>query len=217
MGAIKGSATFLRFLVEGPRNDDSVLEESIEARRFLPLSADADALEQAGWVPSEAPFEDDVPVTRDMFAFGDLILISYREDKYSIPRQHLNKALRERLQKIVETEDDGDKKVKSKAFRKAVEAAVLIELKRKTLPRSKVVEVVWDTKKNEARVFAKGAVAKERVAALFERTFGVRMHLATFSNRALSPLSTPLAERELNLLEQMKCSSFIFTDIAEEA
>lgn len=203
MGALKGSASYLRFLVEGEvaKNPGKVYEESVEARRFLPLHADAESLEQAGWVPMESPYADDLPITRDLFLFGDLVAITYREDKYVIPRAMLAKRLDERLKKIAEEEDDGEKKVKSRSFKKAVEAAVLVELKRQTFPRSKLVDVVWDVRRSEVRVFGRGAVAKERCIALFERTFGVRASLAAYAARAFA---IDMPERAKGVLEQLK-------------
>jgi hypothetical protein len=203
VGALKGSASYLRFLIEGeaPKNPGKVYEEAIEARRFLPLHADAETLEQAGWVPTESPFADDVPITRDLFLFGELVAITYREDKYVVPRAILAKRTAERLAKVEAEEDDGAKKVKSRSFRRAVEAAVLVELKRQTYPRNKLVDVIWDLRRGEARVFGRGAVAKERCIALFERTFGVRAVLGAYAARAFS---IDMPDRAKSVLEQLK-------------
>ncbi len=203
MGAMKGSASYLRFLVEGAvvKNFAKVYEEAIEARRFIPLHADAESIEQAGWVPMETPYADELPITRDAFAFGELVVVTYREDKYVIPRAVLMKKLDERLAKVAAEEEDGAKKARSRSFKKAVEAAVLVELKRQTYPRSKLVDVVWDTRKNEVRIFGRGSMAKERCVALFERTFGVRLEMAAYAARAFS---LDVGDRAKSVLEQLK-------------
>lgn len=203
MGAMKGSASYLRFLVEGDaaKNAGKVYEEAVEARRFLPLHADAESLEQAGWVAMESPYDDELPITRDLFLFGELVAITYREDKYVVPRAVLAKKTAERLAKVEAEEDDGAKKVKSRSFRKAVEAAVLVEMKRQTYPKTKLVDVIWDVRRKELRVFGRGAVAKERCIALFERTFGVRASLAAYAARAFT---VDMPDRAKSVLEGLK-------------
>src|SRR5262249_18322641 len=157
----------------------------IGSRRFMPLKPSGDTMESAGWVPLEAPFDDDVDVTRESFLFGDIIAVTYREDAYRIPRPLLQPETKKRIDKI-RTDQKADPKTIGRAFVKAVEAAVLVELKAQTIPRSKLVDVIWDTPTKELRVFGRGTIATERVASLVERTFQVRVELATYAARAFT-------------------------------
>jgi hypothetical protein len=201
MGALRGSLSYLRFFVDGDVADHagSAYEKALEARRFLPLRPTGETLESAGWVPLEAPFHDDAPLSRDVFLFGELIAVTYREDKYAIPRPLLQRETKKRIDKIVKDEHK-DPDTISRAFIKAVEGAVLSELKAQTIPRSKLVDVIWDTTRREARVFGRGTIATERVSSLFERTFRVRVELGAYPARAFG---LDLGSRAQGVLEKL--------------
>ncbi len=214
MGALNGSLSYIRFLVDGdlPKNPGATLEKSIESRRFSPLSPSQESSESAGWVATEAPFDDGRPLTRDLFLFGDLVVITYREDKWAVPRPLLKRETAKRIQKIIDEEKKDPDSI-GKAFIKAVEAAVLVELKQKTLPRSKLIDVVWDTKRREARVFGRGTVVTERVASLFERTFGARVDVGVYAARAWS---LDLGSRAQGVLERLS-PGWLFPDAFQKA
>lgn len=209
MGALRGSLSYLRFIVEGDvaKNAGTTYEKAIESRRFVPLRPTADTMESAGWVPMEAPFDDDMPLSRDAFLFGELIAVAYREDKFSIPKALLQRETKKRIDKIVreEKKDPGDI---SRAFVKAVEAAVLVELKGQTIPRSKIVDVIWDLTRKELRVFGRGTIATERIASLFERTFQVRVELASYPARAFT---FDIGSRAQSVLERLS-PGWLFPD-----
>lgn len=211
MGALAGSLGYLRFLVDGEaaNNPGATYERAIEARRFLPLSPAAEPLESAGWAPLEAPYDDELAITRDLFLFGDLIAVSYREDRYAIPRPLLKRETRRRLDKIVR-EEGKDARSLGRAFIKAVEAAVLAEMKAKTLPHTRLCDVVWDTSKREMRVFGRGTLATERVASLIERTFQVRVELGSYAARAFT---LDLGSRAGGVLERL-APGWLFPDAA---
>lgn len=201
MGALKGSLSYLRFLVEGDAapNAGTAYEKSLQSRRFLPLSPTAETMESAGWVPLEAPYDDELKITRDLFLFGDLIAVAYREDKFAIPKPLLQRETKKRIEKIIK-EEKKDPEELSRAFIKAVEASVLVELKAQTIPRSKLVDVIWDLPRKEVRVFGRGTIVTERLASLFERTFQVRAELASYPARAFS---LDLGSRNMGILERL--------------
>jgi hypothetical protein len=209
MGALNGALSYLRFLVDGEpaKNPGTTYERAIEARRFMPLAPSGDVMESAGWVPLEAPFDDELAITRDLFLFGDLVCVTYREDKYAIPRALLQRETQKRLDKIAKDEKKSREEM-SRAFIKAVEGAVLQELKSRTIPRSKLVDVVWDMSKKEARVFGRGTIATERVSSLIERTFQVRVDVGTYAARAFG---LDIGSRNLSVLERLS-PGWLFPD-----
>ena len=77
MGALNGSLSYLRFLVDGDLADNpgAAYEKSLQSRRFVPLLASQESADSAGWVATEAPFDDERKLTRDRFLFGDLIAV----------------------------------------------------------------------------------------------------------------------------------------------
>lgn len=209
MGAFGGSLSYMRFLVDGeaPKSPGAAFEKSIGSRRFVPLTPSQETGESAGWVAAEAPFDDELAITRDLFLFGDLVVLAYREDKWAIPRPVLKREVQKRIQKIIEEEKKSPDDI-SKAFVKAVEQGVLAELKAKTLPRSKIVDVVWDIGRGEARVFARGTVATERIASLFERTFQVKVDPGPWAARAFR---LDLGSRAMSVLERLS-PGWLFPD-----
>ncbi len=211
MGALHGSLGYLRFAVTGEvaNNPGTSYERSISSRRFLPLSPSGEPLESAGWAPLEAPFDDERAVTRDLFLFGELIAVCYREDRYAIPRALIKRETRRRLDTIVR-EEGKDPRSFGRAFVKAVEGAALAELKTKTIPRTRLCDVVWDTKRGELRVFGRGALATERVASLVERTFQVRVELASYPARAFG---LDLGSRAGGVLDRL-APGWLFPDLA---
>lgn len=213
MGALKGSLSYLRFLVDGDvaKNAGTTYEKAIEARRFMPLSPTAETNESAGWVPMEAPFDDEMPIGRDSFLFGDLIAVAYREDKYAIPKALLQRHTRRAIEEIVKKEKRDPDSI-TRAFIKAVEMRVLIELKAQSIPRSKLVDVIWDIPRREIRVFARGTVATERLSSLFERTFQVRVELGSYPARAFA---LDIGSRAQGVLEKLS-PGWLFPDAMKQ-
>lgn len=206
MGALRGSSTYLRFFVDGdpPDGMGDLYEQAIEARRFAPLAPDSPDDTSAGWVPIDAPFEDDIPITRDRFWLGEHIALAYREDKIVVPRSVLSHHVKKRCDAL---EAEGEKLTKPQ--RKSVELAVLAELRQRLLPRARTLDLIWDPGRREVRVFGRGPMATERCAALFERTFSLRMTYAHYATRAFA---MDLSMRARAVLEQLS-PEHLFDDL----
>jgi DNA recombination-dependent growth factor C len=201
MGALQGSLTFGRYFVEGdlPRDIATTFERALEARRFLPASPAAEPPESVGWVAMEAPFDDDRAITRELFMFGNRVALCYREDKYVVPRAMVRRALQKKLQDIEQAEGKSREDM-PRAFIKAVERAVADELRQKSLPKSSLVDVIWELDRGEARVFGRGKMVSERLSALFERTFTMRLVPAVPVARAFR---LDLSQRARGVLERL--------------
>jgi DNA recombination-dependent growth factor C len=196
MGALRGNASYMRFSVLGdpPRDFAMIYEQGVEARRFLPLSAEGDEMESAGWASIVEPYDEDLPLTRHDFVFDNRIALCFREDKFTFPAAYVRAQVAKKARVLEEKED---RPLKARDY-KLLKEAVQGELRRKTLPRTKVVEMVWDLDRGEVRVFGSGKVVTERFAALFERTFGAQLEMANFAQRAYA---VDLAARSRDLLE----------------
>lgn len=169
MSILKGTINLTRFSVDGDVESNlETMIDSIGKRRFVPLSPTSDAVSSAGWVAFEAPFDDERVIDSPAFLFGERVVLGYREDKWAIDRALLKRETAKRVAQIIADEHKDPDEI-GKAFVKAVEQAVLIELKAKSRPRTKIVQIEWLQK--QLRVFARGTIATERIAALFERTF----------------------------------------------
>ena len=203
MGALSGSASYLRFVAQGdpPKNFPTKFEQAIEARRFLPLDPNQEEIEASGWVPLEAPLDDERPVTRDLFHFGDLVAIGFREDKLAVPRAIVKHRVGQRLEKIEAERAAAGEEPAPKSLKKELEKAVVAELKRQILPRSRVVDVVWNLANREVRMFARGPIATERCAVLFERTFELPLSQRTYAQHAFD---LDLSTRARSVLEGLR-------------
>lgn len=197
LGAIGGTASYLRFSVEGeppPRAAD-VFEQAIEARRFSPLNANSGENESIGWVPIEDPYDDELPITRDRFYFSDLVALAYREDGWSLPRPIIKQHVKRKVEAILAK---GEKV--GRPLKKTIELAVIAELRARSIPRPRVVDVVWDTSRHQVRIFGRGPMAAERCVALIERTFAVRLGSPHWASQAFD---LDLSMRARDVLEKL--------------
>lgn len=185
MGVISGGMGYLRFKVTAGDDAKSQFTRTINTRKFTPLSPGAEQNESAGWVALEAPFDDGDDIRREQYEFGDRIIIVYRHDQWVISKPRLKRETRLRIAKICQEEGKPVDEV-GKAFIKAVERAVMIDMRRQSTPRTKLIECVWTPSRGEMRAFGRGNVVCEQVVSLFERTFGVRCELAVHSARAIA-------------------------------
>ncbi len=199
MGVLGGSISYIRYFVDGavPNNMTEVFERALEIRRFVPLHPEGDDTQTQGWVPVQRPFSDDEPITNAHFLFGERILLGYREDALSLPKP----MIRDKLAKRVEDHKAKNGVEPGAQLRQQMQLTIITELRRRVLPKSKVVDVLWDTSRNELRFFARGKGVTERFIELFEQTFEVRLRQKTHAELALS---ADLPMRAKSMLEQLK-------------
>ena len=183
MGILSGSLTYLRFRVEGtaPPNFTEIFEEALGVRRFIPLHPEGEDNESFGFVPLQKPYADDEPILNDQFLFGDCIALGYREDSISFPKA----MMRDLVQKRLSERQEKNQSDRGAVAKQAVQAAIMSEMRRRILPKSKVVDCFWDLSRNEVRLFARGKGISERFVALFEQTFQVKLRLKTFADAAI--------------------------------
>lgn len=197
MGALSKAATYTRFFTEGevPDNMAGKFERAIEARRFVPISGRGEDLMSAGWVALESPFDDELAITRDLFVFGELVALGYREDKIAVPKPLFMHLVVKRLRELEQAGETIDRQV-----RQAVQLSVMAELRRRVLPKPRIVDVVWDTTRGELRCFGSGTIVADRIVALFERTFSVTVRPSDYATRAFR---LDLSSRARSVLETL--------------
>lgn len=182
--------SYLRFSVSGttPGNLIETFERALSIRRFVPLNPAGKDIESSGWVPAQKPYLDDEPILNHHFLFGERVILGYREDKISLPKAMLRDLIEQGLQEFPESN------------RQVIESAVMSELRQRVLPKSKVVEVVWDLSCSELRLFARGQALVERFEKLFEQTFQFKLKQLTYPEIALS---LQLSLRDKGILENL--------------
>ena len=85
----------------------------------------------------------------------------------------------------------------------AFEAGIRGELRRRLLPGTRLVDVVWDMASQEVRIFTRSKGPLERLQVLFERTFNARLLHATYGQRAFKK---DLNLRSMGMLENLEPS-----------
>jgi hypothetical protein len=198
MGALNGTATYLRASIaeDPPTQFPSIYEKAIEARRFLPLSPADSHMESSGWTILEDPYNEELPITREFFLFGDVIALTFRMDKLVFPRPLVKHLCRKR---ILELEAQGEKITRH--LRKTVEASIISELKFRILPRTRLVEILWDLSRREVRVFGRGNIVSQHVQDLFQNTFSLELQFSDYGSRAYG---LDLAQRARGVLEGLR-------------
>jgi recombination associated protein RdgC len=201
MGILKGVLTYQRFFLEGdiPQNAARIFEEAVESRRFMPLTDEGETMMASGWVPTHAPLADDLQIMHHDFIFDDRLVITYREDELRFPKDYIRARLAERAQAF--EEETGEKP--TKAMLEAFEAGIRGELRRRLLPGTRLVDVVWDMASQEVRIFTRSKGPLERLQVLFERTFNARLLHATYGQRAFKK---DLNLRSMGMLENLEPS-----------
>ncbi len=182
--------TYLRFAVVGtlPNNLIENFERALSVRRFVPLHPEGKDSETAGWVSVQNPYLDDDRILNDQFLFQERVVLGYREDKISYPKALLRDLVELRLKEFPDKN------------RQVVESAVISELRQRILPKSKIVEVLWDLSRSELRLFARGQGLVERFEKLFEQTFQMRIKQLSYPEIALA---SQVSLRSQGLLENL--------------
>lgn len=165
---LKGSVSYTLFsTVESELNSSQVVD-NIKERRFVPLKPDYDM--SAGWTVFNREMDTRAFNLEDV-VLGDSVVLSYRQDNYNVPKS----LVRSEAKKTLEAK--GGDESSTKMLRIQMNES-LVELRKRSLPRSKITKVVWDRQANQVRIFGNGAQL-ERIVTLFERTFGVALKQQT--------------------------------------
>lgn len=198
MGVLKGSFNFLQFRVDGeiPSNWVSKFEPSITLRRFSPLRPMGDDTESCGFVSPKSPFNDDQTLDAAEYIYSDQLYLAYREDTIKIPQALVKDLVAARV-KEQETKTGHYVGSKTKSM---IHAAIIAELRARILPKSTVVEFVYDVPAGTLRFFGRGKAVLERFVALFQQTFELRLVQLGFEERAVSASLPYSLESNLSLL-----------------
>lgn len=173
MGALKGSITYVRFFVNEPLADADRQKAMarIRTRAFKPLEPEDEDEVSVGWVPTEAPFDEEPSFgVHNVFPGDDkYLIISLRMDRWQFPvtlirsklavaeKAYLEKKKRDRI---------------SRAERAELRDVVIRRLRREGVPVTKVADAVWNIETGELRLFNRGRTITEYFVELFEKTFG---------------------------------------------
>lgn len=172
MGLLSGTFAARRFMVADqlPNNWRDAYRSGIEERIFVE-PAQVDLEEHVGWTgiddPLQSSFED-----FNTWLLGPHICLSYRIDKRTIPAKKLREELNKRITAWLE---ERDLHRCPRTVREELKEIVESELMHRVLPKTKIVEMIWNVDTNICYISSHSDAECDRVRIHFFRTFGRRL------------------------------------------
>ena len=173
MGFLTGSASFIRFSVEGEIPDSfwDFVAERVAAHSFQDID---DSLEEysIGWVSVASMF--DAEFAYGSYAAGDYVVLSMRVDERKV-----SPAV---LKKCVLKEEERIKRARqlprlSRSVRLEIKERIRAELVRKSVPVPAVYDLAWNLSDGTVLFFSTSKKALVLVEELFKETFGLSLVL----------------------------------------
>lgn len=201
MALIKGSASFVRFSVEGelPENSMDYIAERVKAYSFSDIDETYDEY-SVGWVSIHNMFDSDFAYAS--YIAGDCVTLTLRVDERKV-----SPAI---LKKIVQKEEERTKLEKqlpklSRSMKVQIKERVRTELMRKAIPVPAVFDLYWSLGESTLVFFSTNKKAHAILEDFFRETFGLLI-------RQQIPYTTAehlVDEEKLEKLEKMTPELFI--------
>ena len=196
MGALTGTITASSYRVNAELEDgfrDSFLTK-LERHGFKELEVSSEQEESMGWVTMQDPFSTTFGLN-DVF-WNDYALFAMRQDTLRIPAKTLKlyyrKALAEYLQKT-------GKERANPSEQEEVKDNLTKTLRRRLLPNTRVLEVIWSFSRGEVWLFSSSKKLNTLFQERFYATFGVE----------------PIPRNAYSLLEGMNLTQEALRDACE--
>ncbi|MFO0578266.1 MAG: recombination-associated protein RdgC [Polyangia bacterium] len=173
MGALTGSISLRRYRVLGtpPKDWKDSYAKSVRAHALVPLDPAGREEKSVGWCSLHDENDLDLPIEK--FHLEGRILLSMRIDSLKVPAGHVKRVLKQRQREI---EAERAEPLSAGALRD-LKAILVAELRQKTPPRTKTVDMVWDLDKGRIYFYAHSKGMNEAFLTLFAQTFNVPLDL----------------------------------------
>jgi hypothetical protein len=173
MGFLSGSASFMRFSVEGelPNPFWDWAAERIAAYSFKDIDDTLDEY-SIGWVSILNMFDSDFEYAS--YAAADYVVLSMRVDERKVSSAVLKKVIAKEEERIRK-----DKQVPklSRSMRVEIKERVKSQLLRKSVPIPAVYDICWNLADNTLLFFTTGKNSMTLLEDLFKDTFGLSLVL----------------------------------------
>ncbi len=169
MPVLQGAMTYQRFRL--PKADLTAEDVVAKLRlfKFRPLHERGEDVESIGWAPYQSEYDTEKEIELSDSYFDGKIIISLRIDTISLPKAFLKSLVKKSLGAYFK--DHG--KMADRTTRKEIELAEAQSLRQRVLPKTRIVEAVWNLD-GELRIFSRAASMTEYFLALFQDTFLMR-------------------------------------------
>jgi hypothetical protein len=192
VGVFKGPIQYTRFIVEGdlPKDYLGEFEASLKLRRFVPLHEEGSDVESMGFVLAQCPFNDDAELLNSHFYFDSRLILAFRRDTIKLPKAYMKELVKKRIEEL--RHKLGEEPPRKSC--KAIEEAVIYEVRKRVFPKSQIADMCWDVTRNEVRLFGRGQSLIENFTKLFEQSFSLKLRQRSFAEQALS-IDLPLRDK----------------------
>jgi hypothetical protein len=201
MGLIKGSASFVRFSVEGnlPENTWDFIAERVSLFSFKDIDDGIDE-NSLGWVSIFNMFDSEFRY--GSYASGNFVTLSLRFDE-----RRVSPAI---LKKFVQKEEERIKKEKqiskiSRTLQVEIKERIRSELIRKAMPLPSVFDLSWNLPDSTLLFFTTNQKAHTLLEDHFKKTFGLTLIQQVPYNTAENLLDTD----EIKMLSSLSSDVFI--------
>ncbi|MEE4242866.1 MAG: recombination-associated protein RdgC [Desulfopila sp.] len=169
MGFISGSASFVRFSVEGelPENTWDFIAERVAAFSFVDIDDTYDEF-SIGWVSVLNMFDSDFQYAS--YANGDYVTLTMRIDERKVSQPILKKFCakeEERIKKERQIPKIG------KAMKMEIKERMHTELMRKSVPLPSIYDLCWNLTDGTLLFFSTNKKAQAQLEDFFKETFGL--------------------------------------------
>jgi len=171
MGFIKGTASFVRFGVEGelPENIWDFIADRVVAFAFRDIDETYEE-DSLGWVSVQNMFDTDFDYAS--YAAGNYVTLSMRLDERKVSSVI--------VKKFVQKEEERIKKEKqipkiSRSMRVEITERIQNELMRKALPMPSVFDMCWNLEDSTLLFFSTNKKAQAMLEDLFKESFGLTL------------------------------------------
>ncbi len=171
MGVCRGGVTLTRYKVSGdtPKDFWSFVDRRMRANLFLPI--DEGTEEQAvGWCNIHDYLDTNFAYAS--YSLDPYLALGMRLDRRRVPASLIKRQHRQEVQKALALREG---RGLSRADREDLKEKVRLDLLRRTVPQSQVLEVVWNTSTGELWVATASRVMLDLVEDLFRRTFDLQL------------------------------------------
>jgi recombination associated protein RdgC len=213
MGAFTGSMTFKQYLVRDdlPAQWKELFQQGIERHVFTPLDPGGEAERAIGWCSPHFPL--DLELDTNVYLYTDYIILGLRVDAWNVPASLLKIYSESEARRVMaEQNKDG----LSRYERAEIKERVKLELRRKTLPSIKTVEMVWNWQEGIVRFFSSSQKLNLDFMDLFEDSFTLSLMPEGVYTSAQNS-QTGLLEAERERLEFVEPSAFVDVNTITEA
>lgn len=213
MGAFSGSMTYKQYVVRDdlPAQWREMFQQGILRHVFTPLDPGGEADRAVGWCSPHFPL--DLDLDTNVYLYTDYIVLGLRIDAWNIPSSLLKIYSESEARRVMAEQN---REALSRYERAEIKERVKLELRSKTLPSIKTVEMVWNWQDGTVRFFSSSQKLNLDFMDLFEDTFSLRLApegVYTSANHSMAGL----LEAEQERIDVVEPCAFVDVTTATDA